>query len=139
PLKNATTRRLFFASAGKANGAHGDGKLLPKQPAQRAAADQYLYDPRNPVAVSWEGGSNRLDTQGRADVLVYTSEPLDRTLEVIGSVSVELYAASDAKDTDFTAVISDVQPDGRALYLGSKPVGIIRARYRDGMDREKLL
>lgn len=139
PLSHARTQRLFFASGGKANSARGDGKLVSQQPAKQMPADQYLYDPQNPVPFSWESGSSRLDIQERSDVLVYTSEPIERTLEVIGSVAVELYAASDAKDTDFTAVISDVQPDGRALYLGSKPVGIIRARYRDGMDREKLL
>lgn len=139
PLREAKTRRLFFASAGKANGAQGDGKLLSHKSAKGAPADEYLYDPHNPVPFSWDSGSDRREIQSRPDVLVYTSEPLDRPLEVIGPVSVELFAASDAKDTDFTAVISDVQPDGRALYLGSKPVGIIRARYRDGMDQEKLL
>jgi putative CocE/NonD family hydrolase len=59
-------------------------------------------------------------------------------LEVIGSIVVDLQAASDALDTDFTAVLSDVGPDGRALMLGPL-VGIRRARYRNGYDREELL
>jgi hypothetical protein len=57
---------------------------------------------------------------------------------VIGSVTVDLQAASDARDTDFTAVLSDVLPDGRALKLGPL-VGIRRARYRNGYDREEML
>lgn len=139
PLREVKTQRLFFASTGKANTAQGDGRLTWGKQEKRSHADEYRYDPKNPVPFSWDSGANRLEIQQRPDVLVYTSDPLQRPLEAIGSVSVELYAASDARDTDFTAVISDVQPDGRALYLGSKPVGIIRARYRDGMDQERLL
>jgi putative CocE/NonD family hydrolase len=60
-------------------------------------------------------------------------------LEVIGTVTMELYAASDARDTDFTAVISDVRPDGTAVVLGSRPVGIVRARYRNGREAEPTL
>ena len=36
-------------------------------------------------------------------MLGYTSEPLDRELEVTGPVKVVLHASSDAPDTDFVA------------------------------------
>ena len=57
-----------------------------------------------------------------------TSEALDRPLEVTGPIRVTLWAASSAVDTDFTAKLVDVHPDGYAQNLLD---GIIRARYRD--------
>jgi uncharacterized protein len=69
-------------------------------------------------------------------VLVYTTEPLERDLEVTGHVRLVLHAATTAPDTDWTAKLVDVQPDGRALSVAD---GILRARYRDGADRERLL
>jgi putative CocE/NonD family hydrolase len=58
---------------------------------------------------------------------------------VIGGVKLQIHAASDAPDTDFTASLSDVFPDGHAVQLGSRVTGIIRARYRLGFDKEVLL
>jgi hypothetical protein len=40
--------------------------------------------------------------------------------------------SSDAKDTDFTAKLIDVYPDGRAFNLQE---GILRARYREGQTK----
>ena len=64
----------------------------------------------------------------RPDVLVFTSEPLKHDTEVTGPVSVRLWAASSAPDTDFIARLCDVDPDGRSINLTD---GILRARYRD--------
>ena len=67
----------------------------------------------------------------RDDVLVYTSEPLGRDLEVVGPVEMVLYAASSARDTDWIVRLCDVQPDGRSIVLTE---GIVRARYRGSAD-----
>ena len=74
----------------------------------------------------------------RDDVLAYTSDVLDRDLEVVGPVETVLYAASSARDTDFVVRLCDVHPDGRSIFLTE---GILRARYRNGEegDREELL
>jgi putative CocE/NonD family hydrolase len=71
----------------------------------------------------------------RADVLVYTSEPLRDELRAIGPVEVTLYAASSAKDTDFIVRLCDVFPDGRSIVLTE---GFIRARYRNSARGEAL-
>jgi hypothetical protein len=71
----------------------------------------------------------------RDDVLVYTGPVLEQDLEVTGPVELILYAASSALDTDFTAKLVDVYPDGRAMCITE---GIIRARSRDP-DREPAL
>jgi hypothetical protein len=75
------------------------------------------------------GPADQRPVEARPDVLSYTSAPLERDTEVTGPVSVRLWAASDARDTDFVARLIDVHPDGFAQNLCD---GIIRARFRDG-------
>ena len=45
-------------------------------------------------------------------------------------------AASSAPDTDFTAKLIDVHPDGLAVNLS---YGIMRTSYRDGYDDPRLM
>jgi uncharacterized protein len=63
-------------------------------------------------------------------VLLYTSAPLTRPLELAGPVTVVLYVATDAPDTDFVARLVEVRPDGRAIALSD---GVVRLRYRSGL------
>ena len=72
----------------------------------------------------------------RADVLCYTSEPLEQDMEVTGPIKVALYASTDGPDTDWTAKLVDVSPSGYAKNLCD---GIIRARYRDSFTEPTLL
>jgi putative CocE/NonD family hydrolase len=140
PVPGAHELRLYFSSLGHANTAAGDGALTWE--AASGASDTYTYDPRSPVRFDLDAhmfAEDRSSAQARNDVLVYTSEPLQKPIEVIGEVAVELYASSDARDTDFTAAITDVQKDGKAILLGSRPVGIIRARYRNGPSATPVL
>ena len=60
----------------------------------------------------------------RQDVLVYTGEALSQDTEVTGPISLSLYAASSAPDTDFTAKLIDLRPDGYAQNIAE---GVIRA------------
>jgi len=78
----------------------------------------------------------------RPDVLVYQTEPLTEPVEVTGRVEVELWIASSAVDTDFTAKLVDVYPpnedypEGYDMLLNDS---IIRTRYRNGFEREELM
>jgi putative CocE/NonD family hydrolase len=72
----------------------------------------------------------------RPDILVYSTDPLKVGTEVSGPIEVMLYVSSDAKDTDFTAKLLDVYPDGSAYNLDET---IQRARYRDGYDKKVLM
>jgi uncharacterized protein len=124
------------------------GRLAADEPRPDEPTDRYVYDPADPVPTIGGVSSVLTMTQGaqtpvrpgpwdqrdlerRDDVLVYTSDPLGRDLEVIGPVAVTLYAASSAKDTDFVVRLCDVHPDGRSIFLTE---GILRARYRDSDD-----
>lgn len=138
PPRRMEPTPFYLHSAGAANSLAGDGSLAT-QPPNDEHADRYVYDPANPVPTI--GGSLLLhptfrpgpyDQRGieaRRDVLVYTTPPLDHALEVTGPVSVTLWAASSAVDTDFVARLVDVSPDGRAFNLTD---GIVRARARNG-------
>ena len=112
-----------------------------------AARKSFVYDPENPVPT--EGGAvwafpkaglapgpSVSSAHLREDVLTYDSEELGSPLEICGAAEVELYASSDAPDTDFAAMLLDVDEDGVARYVSD---GIVRARYRDGLDREDFL
>lgn len=134
--------KLYLASAGKANSLNGDGALLASAPGQDAP-DSFVYDPMNPVpsyggnvcctgnAVTG-GAFDQRKMEARADILVYSSEPLREGLEVSGSIEATLYVSSDAKDTDFTVKLIDVYPDGTAYNLDET---IQRVRYREGFDK----
>lgn len=146
PLARAIPTKLYLESKGRANSLNGQGVLREKAP-HRDAADHYTYDPHNPVRTMggavccnpkvfpW-GPMDQRPVESRGDVLVYTTGALKDDVEVTGPISVVLYAATSAPDTDFTAKLVDVYPDGRAINLTD---GILRTRYRDGLDQPKLL
>lgn len=146
PVRGMKEKPLFLGSLSRANSLDGDGVLTetPVAPGSNPQ-DTFNYDPANPVP-SRGGGlcctgtpdavAGSLDQRGaeaRSDVLVFTSTVLDNELEVTGDVRVVLYVSSDAVDTDFTAKLVDVYPDGRAMNLLES---VLRARYREGQDHE---
>jgi putative CocE/NonD family hydrolase len=141
PLPGTEYRELFLTSGGHANTRNGDGELVPV-PGKKANGnpDRFRYDPANPVPTV--GGNMCCNTvilpaaahdqstvELREDVLVYTGEPLDRDLAVIGPVVVKLWARTSAPDTDFTAKLVDVHLDGIAHNVLDR---IVRARFRHG-------
>ena len=140
PPPEAEARSLQLRSGGRANSARGDGALSEEPPAAEEPPDRYLYDPERPVPT--EGGSllqasvgqpgprDQRAIEARDDVLCYTTPPLAEPLTVAGPVSVQLWAVTDAPDTDWTAKLVDVHPDGRALGLCD---GIRRASFRDSL------
>jgi putative CocE/NonD family hydrolase len=132
PLKRTQYQKYFLHSSGDAHLFDGSGQLSPIKPGQEKP-DSYVYDPEYPVPT--HGGALLFDEPGmfdqreiemREDVLIYSSELLEKEIEVTGPVKVILYASSDARDTDWTAKLVDVYPDGRAFNLCD---GIVRARY----------
>jgi putative CocE/NonD family hydrolase len=136
PSPASRTMSLYLSSNGKANTAEGDGKLVRRAPAQDRP-DRYVFDPKNPLPSGPEAGDQR-ELEARDDVLVYTGPVLKDPVTVLGSPILELHASSDALDTDFTAKLVDVHPDGRAIKVNWS-MGVLRARYRNGYEKEELL
>jgi uncharacterized protein len=143
PLARTEWTKFFLHGGGRANSRFGDGGLAQAAP-ESEAADTFHYDPRDPVPTHGgpsmfaenRGPLDRRSIERRDDVLVYTSEPLAEPLEVTGPIELTLYAASTAPDTDFTAALIDVHPDGRAIILTD---GILRARYRESFEQPTLI
>ena len=146
PLKRTNFTSWYFHSSGNANSAAGFGTLSKEKP-DKETPDYFTYNPMFPVPtkggcnccdphiIPW-GSYDQREVQARSDVLVYTSDKLDKPMEVTGPITVKLFASTDCLDTDFTAKLVDVYPDGRALNLCD---GIIRARYRNSTVKQELL
>jgi uncharacterized protein len=138
PLTRAKSTKYFLHSQGKANSARGNGALSVAAPAAEPA-DKFTYDPANPVPTVGgplccdanhlaAGPRDQRTVEDRDDVLVYSTPALDHDLEVTGPIHFQFFASSSAVDTDFTAKLVDVYPDGTAINLTE---GILRAKYRD--------
>jgi putative CocE/NonD family hydrolase len=139
PPREAESRSLYLTSGGRANTLSGDGRLTWTISSD-GQPDRYTYDPKRPVpSRKFDTGQDQTANQRREDVLVYSTEVLTEPVEIVGPVEVVLHAATDARDTDFVVKLTDVYPDGKALLLGPKQAGVIRARYRKGFDREVLV
>jgi putative CocE/NonD family hydrolase len=140
PLARAKPTAFYLHSGGRANSLDGDGALTQTAPAN-GTADRFTYDPWDPVPTGSIGGYSRIpsdqrDIERRRDVLVYTSAPLETDLEVTGPLSVTLWIASSARDTDFAAKLVEVHADGTARAIND---GILRARYRNSKTKPELL
>ena len=142
-----------------------DGGLSTSGPAQNRSSTSFLFDPRKPVPTlggnissgdgimqqgAWDqrGGTNfwnalePIPLSARNDVLVFQTPPLAQDLEVTGEISVRLWAASSAVDTDFTVKLIDVYPPNPDFPGGfdlNLEDGIVRARFRDSLKQEKLM
>ncbi|HKV55558.1 MAG TPA: CocE/NonD family hydrolase [Candidatus Binataceae bacterium] len=143
PLARTKYTPFYLHGAGKANTLNGDGGLS-QIPPHEERSDSFVYDPNDPAPT--RGGSqlgpnptgpcDQRPVEARQDVLVYTSEPLTTDLEITGPIAMKLFAASSATDTDFTAKLVDVWPNGYAQNIQD---GIVRARYRNSKTHPVLL
>jgi uncharacterized protein len=146
PLARARETKYFLHSSGNANSVKGDGALSNTAP-RSESPDHYVYDPASPAPTIGgplccdvkhlkPGPRDQRPVEARDDVLVYSTPALVQDLEVTGPVRLEFYASSSAVDTDFTAKLVDVAPDGFAQNLTE---GIVRARYRDSQEQPTFI
>jgi predicted acyl esterase len=145
PPADAVPENFYLQSGGKANSLEGDG-VLADTPGHKSPSDTFEFDPAHPVPT--RGGSvccnpkvfpwgpfDQRRVEERKDVLVYTSKPLKQPVEIAGPVKVTLWVSTNVKDTDFTAKLVDVFPDGSARNLTD---GILRLRYRESLEKPLL-
>jgi len=147
PLRRAKAVSYFLASSKGANSLRGDGILQTGAGGSGRDSDQFVYDPANPVPTTGgplccdathlpPGPRDQRAVESREDVLVYSTPVLEHVVEVTGQVKLDFWAKSSAVDTDFTAKLVDVWPNGFAQNLTE---GIVRARYRDSQEKPELL
>jgi putative CocE/NonD family hydrolase len=146
PPPGSTPMRWFLHSGGRANSRFGDGTLSMEPPGEEIP-DRFTYDPMFPHPtvgghsccfpfVAPMGPADQSGVEAFNSALVYTSEPLEQPMDLIGDAAVTLYAASTARDTDWTARLCEVFPDGRSINLQE---GIVRARYRESLTEPTLI
>jgi putative CocE/NonD family hydrolase len=146
PPEGTTHQIWHLNSGGHANSRNGDGLLQMAVPPNNGS-DSFNYDPAFPVpslgghtcctgTETEAGGYDQSEIELRDDVLVYTSGVLTKGIEVTGALEVILYVSSSAPDTDFTAKLVDVYPDGRAFNIQE---GALRMRYRNSLSEAELM
>lgn len=147
PLSRAEETPVYLHSDGHAATAAGDGHLAFVAPgeagvADTADSDSYVFDPQSPIydeRFEDPGPHDQSPFESRDDVLVFTSAPLERDLEVTGALFADLYVSVDRPDTDLAVTVTDVWPDGTSYNLTGPESGYLRLRYREGYDRQVLL
>ncbi|MFC9250430.1 CocE/NonD family hydrolase [Amycolatopsis thailandensis] len=144
PLPDTEYTPYYLAGDGPANTIGGQG-ILTTTPPVGDTSDRYLYDPARPVPTfggtiiefsGYDGAADQRPVHDRDDVLCFQSEVLKEPVEVTGPVSAVFHVSSSAVDTDFTAKLVDVHPDGRAIILCD---GILRMRYRHSLAEPELI
>ena len=139
PLPQTQWTRYYLSGNGDSASRTGSLSTAPVSAPQ--TPDRFTYDPENPVpslgghsccsAQSGpQGPYDQTPAEQRSDVLTYTSDTLSGTTEVTGPITVDLWAASTATDTDFTGKLDVVKPDGTVINLND---GILRTSFRDSL------
>ncbi len=143
PIKGVRMVNYYLHSQGGANRMHGVGVLSTDKPSEEPC-DVYFYDPQNPVSINrgedlWKRAQKMKDRRmlaKKSDVLLYKTVPLKTNLEITGPLQMTLYASSSAPDTDFTAALVDIFPNGYTLLIQE---GVIRAAFRQNHRKRTLI
>ncbi len=141
PLARAVPTKWYVSSGGKANTSAGDGVLdtIPPNGARRRTRSRTIPRIRRPtssIRASSRRRSTRTSRHSTRRVVTRSSSRrsrLTKPIEVTGQMSATLWAATDAKDTDWNVMLLDVFPDGHAERVQD---GVARARFRQGFDKE---
>ena len=139
PVPGSVPQAWYLDSDGHANSRFGDGRLIDTPPSAGADRDGWVHDPSRPVPFVTPASSAQIggpdDYSGvetRGDVLVYTSDPLTEPLDLIGPVRLIAHVSTSAADTDVTAKLLDVHPNGFVQRLCD---GLVRLSLREGPER----
>jgi putative CocE/NonD family hydrolase len=146
PLPDTDWQRFYLHSAGGANSRTGDGSLTRDMPGEEQP-DSYVYDPSRPVPTTGGKGAeaengfvsgpiDQIHVENRDDVLCYTTPCLEKDVEVTGLLDLHLYVSTSCKDTDFSAKLVDLYPDGKAYNIAD---GITRVKHRNSFDKAELV
>ena len=122
---------LYLHSGGNANSRKGDGSLSAGAPVADEPRDAFVYDPEVPVLApggpqALSGPFDQATIELGNNLLVYTSQPLQREVAVLGQPHVRLFAATSAPHADFTAKLVRVTASHRAEFLS---IGIARSSW----------
>ena len=122
---------------------NGDGKLGLEKPAESDSHLEFTFDPANPCPTVGgnnlniaRGPMNQNSIESRRDLVLFTSAPLDKPIEVTGRVKAKIFVSSSAADTDLSVRLCDVYPNGKSYLIAE---GILRLRYRNSFEKPEPL
>jgi hypothetical protein len=141
PPAEVAGRSLYLHSAGAANSVRGDGQLTWDPPSQQEQSDSFVSDPALPFVPAFASADPTLEFDVRElerchERLVYSTEPLEAPLTILGEPRATLYVATDTPDCDVVTTLAEERADGTRVRLA---LGVLRLRYREGFDRETLM
>jgi hypothetical protein len=138
--------RTFYLDSknGDANGVFRSGWMTEKQPSE--GSDTFTYDPLDTTRGEIvEGIDPKEKTAGIEqtyalsignDGLVYHTEPLANETPLVGCPQLTLWVSIDTPDTDLSADLYEIQPDGTSIAIWSD---VRRLRYRESLRETKLV
>ena len=146
PLPQTDWQRFYLHSGGNANSGAGDGFLSADVPGKELP-DTYVYDPSFPVPTTGGKGAeaengfvsgpiDQVHIEARKDVLCYTSSTLGKDMEITGPLELHMFVSTSCADTDFSAKLVDLYPDGKAYNIAD---GITRVKHRNSFDKAELV
>jgi hypothetical protein len=130
-----------------------NGSLGPGEPAGGVPAASFDYDPADPtpspggaIMAMNAGSRDNRAVERRLDVLVFSSDPLDEPVEILGEVAAEVFLTRDNPYADLFVRLCDVDPRGRSRNVcdgivrlteadpltGTVRVSLVAAAYRFG-------
>jgi putative CocE/NonD family hydrolase len=120
---------LFLHSEGKANSRKGNGTLSTVSPRADEPRDIFINDPDVPVIApggpaAAVGQFDQAALELGNNLLVYSTEPLEKPLWIFGIPRVVLYCATSLVNVDFTAKLVRARPNGAAEFIC---IGIARS------------
>jgi putative CocE/NonD family hydrolase len=133
---------LYLVSAAISKDGRAIGRLAKTPPSHGLPWSSFVSDPAKPVTDPYPERSGAHDYRAlasRPDVLMFETSPLAEDVEVIGTMTAEIFLSADAPDTDLWVKVFDVAPDGTAWNLMSPGLDVIRASYRDTTAGRQLL
>lgn len=141
--------RLFYLQSD--SGLHSRGNpsdvfhsgRLAEELLRESAPDHYVHDPRDMRLAGLESTidpgcltDQRMVHAGNGRQLIYHTVPFQQDVEVSGFFRLTAWLSIDQPDTDFRAVIYEVDGHGRSVKMTEQS---IRARYREGLREERLI
>lgn len=142
PEASAPMKTYFLQGSGRLVTGRLPG-TLSDQPSSSDVASEYTYDPKTvkmPKGITGaltNQATLTVQVDGSRSCLGFQSAPLAQPTIVAGPIKANIYFRTDVKDTDFVALLLDVDPQGHMRVFGQP--GRITAKYLAGYNRPKLL
>lgn len=137
------TKEFYLSSPdSKADDVFHSGQLTDKKPGAEDP-DKYIYDPVDTTNAASKIQNKLIDFSWREedeafypDKLIYHSPPLAENLRIAGRAEMFAHISMNVADTDFEAILYEIRPDGKCIYLTS---AIMRAKHRNTLRKAELV